>query len=176
MKELIKIQKELKAPKNQYNNFGKYKYRSCEDILEGLKPLLNETNCTIILSDDVVLCGDRVYVKANAILTNSEGAQVSGSALAREPLSQKGMSDPQVTGSASSYARKYALCGLFAIDDTLEVDSQDNTQTTAIEQIRKLIKTKKVNELDFLKYFKVDAVSQLSYDNQQKAIQMLEKK
>lgn len=176
MKELIRIQSELKAPKNQYNNFGKYKYRSCEDILEGLKPLLKETNCTIIMSDDVVLCGDRVYVKANAKLINSEGQTVEGNALAREPLAQKGMSDPQITGSASSYARKYALCGLFAIDDTVETDSQDNTQTTAIETIRKLIKTKKVNEVDFLKYFKVDAISQLNYENQQKAIAMLQKK
>lgn len=176
MKELIKIQSELKAPKNQFNAFGKYKYRSCEDILEGLKPLLKETSCTLIMSDDVIGCGDRVYLKATAKLINSDGQELVSNALAREPLSQKGMSDPQVTGSASSYARKYALCGLFAIDDTVETDSQDNTQVTAVETIRKLIKSKKVNELDFLKYFKVDAVSQLTYEQQQTAIQMLQKK
>lgn len=176
MKELIKIQSELKAPKNQYNNFGKYKYRSCEDILEGLKPLLKETSCTLVMSDDIIPCNDRVYVKATAKLINSEGVEISSTSLAREPLIQKGMSDPQVTGSASSYARKYALCGLFAIDDTVDTDSQDNTIASAIEQIRKLIKSKKVNEVDFLKYFKVNAVSELSYENQQLAIQMLEKK
>lgn len=176
MKELQIIQEELKAPKNQFNNFGKYKYRSCEDILEGLKPLLKKTETTILMSDDVVLCGDRVYVKSTATLINKDNIEIKVSSLAREPLSQKGMSDPQVTGSASSYARKYALCGLFAIDDTVDTDSQDNTTTTAIETIKKLIKTKKVNEADFLKYFNVNAVSQLNYENQQKAIQMLEKK
>lgn len=176
MQELVRIQKELKAPKNQFNSFGKYKYRSCEDILEGLKPLLKDTETTIVMSDDVVLCGDRVYIKATATLTNKEGVSISANSLAREPLNQKGMSDPQVTGSTSSYARKYALCGLFAIDDTVETDSQDNTQSTAIETINKLIKQKKVNTIDFLEYFKVKAVSQLSYENQQKAIQMLEKK
>lgn len=176
MQELIKIQKELKAPKNQYNNFGKYKYRSCEDILIGLKPLLEETQCTILMKDDVVVAGDRVYIKAIVQLTNKDGITIEGTALAREPLTQKGMSDPQVTGSASSYARKYALCGLFAIDDTVEIDSQDNTQSTALETINKLIKTKKVDKTEFLKYFKVNAVSELNYDNQQKAIAMLEKK
>ena len=176
MKELITIQKELKAPKEQRNNFGNYNYRSCEDILEAVKPILYKNNCTLVMSDNVVSCGDRIYIKATAILTNSEGVKVENSGLAREPLTQKGMSDPQVTGSASSYARKYALNGLFAIDDTTDTDSQDNTTTTAIETIRKLIKTKKVNEADFLKYFGVDRVGALSYEQQQQSLIMLEKK
>ena len=176
MKELITIQQELKAPKQQRNNFGNYNYRSCEDILEAVKPILKKENCTLIMSDDVVLCGDRVYIKATATVTNSEGQVISNTGLAREPLQQKGMSDPQVTGSASSYARKYALSGLFAIDDTTDTDSQDNTTTTAIEAIRKLIKTKKLNEADFLKYFGVERVGALSYEQQQQALIMLEKK
>ena len=175
MKQLIKIQSELKAPKGQFNAFGKYKYRSCEDILESVKPLLQENNCFIILSDKIINVGDRFYIEATARFSDGTD-KVEVTALAREPLSQKGMSDPQVTGSASSYARKFALSGLLALDDTTDTDSQDNTQTTAIEQIRKLIKTKKVNEVDFLKYFNVNAVSELNYENQQKAVQMLEKK
>jgi hypothetical protein len=124
----------------------------------------------------VVTANDRVYIKATAKVINSEGNVIENTALAREPLTQKGMSDPQVTGSASSYARKYALNGLFAIDDTTDTDSQDNTVATAIETIRKLIKTKKVNEADFLAYFKVDRIGNLTYEQQQQALQMLEKK
>lgn len=176
MIELINIQKELKAPKKQRNNFGNYNYRSCEDILEAVKPLLNKEQCVLIMSDDVVGVGDRVYIKATAKFINKDGVIIENTALAREPLQQKGMSDPQVTGSASSYARKYALNGLFAIDDTTDTDSQDNTVSTAIEQIRKLIKAKKVNEVDFLKYFKVDRVGALSYEQQQQALLMLEAK
>lgn len=175
MSVLSHIQSELKAPKNQYNNFGKYKYRSCEDILEALKPLLKEHKSFITLSDDIVQVGDRFYIKATAKLSY-EGGQETATALAREPLTQKGMSDPQVTGSASSYARKFALSGLLALDDTTDTDSQDNTTVSAMETIRKLLKETKTDEQEFLKYFKTNAVSQLSYENQQKAIQMLEKK
>ena len=123
MKELISIQRDLKAPKGQYNSFGKYKYRSCEDILEAVKPLLNENGCFLTLSDDVVAIGDRIYVKAIATLTNSEGVQISVSALAREEDQKKGMDGSQITGTASSYARKYALNGLFCIDDTKDADT-----------------------------------------------------
>jgi len=121
MKELIEIQKGLKAPKSQKNHFGKYNYRSCEDILEAVKPLLG--NAYLTLSDDIINVGDRIYVKATATLKVNDGQAVSVTAMAREALSQKGMSDPQVTGSASSYARKYALNGLFAIDDTKDDDA-----------------------------------------------------
>jgi len=132
----------------------------------------------IFLNDDVNIISDRIYIKSTDTITDGNN-EISVSAVAREPLTQKGMSDSQVTVATSSYARKTALNGLLLLDDTSEeneVDAQDNTVSTAIETINKLIKTKKVNTLDFLKYFKVDAVSQLTYDQQQQAITMLNKK
>lgn len=125
MEELLKIQQELNAPKGQYNSFGKYKYRSCEDILAAVKPLLGETKTTLSLSDDIVMVGTRIYVKATATLRNSEGKEVSTTAYAREDEDEdkKGMDGAQVTGAASSYARKYALNGLFSIDDTKDPDA-----------------------------------------------------
>ena len=120
MKTLNKIQKELKAPKGQKNTFGNYNYRSCEDILEAVKPLLGEAVLTI--SDEIVNLGDRFYVKA--IATISQGTEnVSVSAYARESLEKKGMDSSQITGATSSYARKYALNGLFCIDDTKDADN-----------------------------------------------------
>lgn len=127
MKELIMIQQELKAPKAQRNNFGGYNYRSCEDILEAVKPLLAEQSCTLTVTDDIVLIGDRIYVKATATLTNPDGKSVSTTAFAREPEQKKGMDESQISGMASSYARKYALNGLFCIDDTKDADTMDNT-------------------------------------------------
>lgn len=125
---LQQIQTELKAPKGQFNKFGGYKYRSCEDILEALKPVLAKYHAAVLLSDEVVEVGGRVYVKATATLkTESESVQVT--AFAREAESRKGMDDSQITGSASSYARKYALNGLFGIDDTKDADTMDNTET-----------------------------------------------
>lgn len=126
MEQLIRIQNKLKVPKNQYNNFGKYKYRSCEDILEAVKPLLKEEECYIVLEDSIELIGERYYLKAVATILNKDGASVSASAYAREPLIKKGMDDAQITGSTSSYARKYALNGLFAIDDSKDIDSMEN--------------------------------------------------
>ena len=123
MKELIEIQNRLKAPKGQWNNFGKYKYRSCEDILEALKPLLYEQKCQLTISDDVVCIGDRIYVKATASLKNSSGEEVTTTAFAREEELKKGMDGSQVTGASSSYARKYALNGMFCIDDTKDSDT-----------------------------------------------------
>lgn len=125
MKELIEIQKELKAPKNQRNNFGKYNYRSCEDILEAVKPLVNEKGCSVLLSDAVEQIGERIYVKAIATLYKNKEEFIQTTAYAREPLQQKGMNEAQITGSASSYARKYALNGLFAIDDTKDSDTNE---------------------------------------------------
>lgn len=127
MKELIMIQQELKAPKGNYNNFGKYHYRSCEDILEAVKPLLADQACTLVITDEIMLIGDRFYVKATATLTNSEGAQEVATAYAREGESKAGMDPSQLTGATSSYARKYALNGLFCIDDTKDADTMDNT-------------------------------------------------
>ena len=123
-KKLMLVQSKLKAPKNQYNSFGKYSYRSCEDILEGLKPLLNEVEAIITLNDEVVNIGERFYIKAIATFIDiATGEKVEVSALAREYETKKGMDLAQVTGSVSSYARKYALNGLFAIDDTKDSDS-----------------------------------------------------
>lgn len=170
------IQKELKCEKKRQNKFGNYNYRSLEDIQEALKDKLD--GLSVVLNDEIIIISDRIYVKATATITDGTNS-ISATALAREPLTQKGMSDSQVTVATSSYARKTALNGLLLLDDTTDekdVDAQDNTTETAIQTIRKLIKTKKVNELDFLKYFKVNAVSELSYENQQIAIQMLEKK
>ena len=122
--KLKEIQKRLKAPKNQKNTFGGYKYRSCEDILEAVKPLLYENDCTLTINDEVVAVVDSVYVQATATLTDCEtGEGVTSTAYAREQESAKGMSDPQITGSCSSYARKYALNGLFCIDDTKDADA-----------------------------------------------------
>ena len=122
---LASIQKGLKAPKSQTNAFGKYKYRSCEDILEAVKPLLGDG--TLVLSDELVLIGDRYYVKATAALIDDVGLVSTTTAYAREELDKKGMDAAQITGACSSYARKYALNGLFLIDDTKDADTMDNT-------------------------------------------------
>ena len=123
MKKLNKIQTELKAPKSQLNSFGKYKYRNCEDILEAVKPFLD--GCTLTLNDEIVMIGDRYYVKATATIKDGEES-VSVSAFAREGENKKGMDDSQLTGATSSYARKYALNGLFCIDDTKDSDTTNN--------------------------------------------------
>lgn len=126
--ELSRIQKELKAPKGQYNSFGKYKYRSCEDIMEAVKPILGE--CSLTVSDEMVIIGDRYYIKAIARLALSADDFVESSAYAREPLDKKGMDESQITGATSSYARKYALNGLFAIDDTKDADATNEHDKT----------------------------------------------
>lgn len=125
------IQQGLKAPKGNYNKFGKYHYRSCEDILEAVKPLLAEQSCTLVIADDIMLIGNRFYVKATATLTNSQGKEVVATAFAREQESKAGMDSSQLTGATSSYARKYALNGLFCIDDTKDADTMDNTNEGA---------------------------------------------
>ena len=122
-KKLIEVQTKLKAPKSQYNSFGKYSYRNCEDILEALKPILKEVGATIIISDEVIPVNERYYVKATVKFIDTEtGEVVEASANAREEDNKKGMDSSQLTGSTSSYARKYALNGLFAIDDTKDSD------------------------------------------------------
>lgn len=134
MKELSEIQAKLVAPKGQYNNFGKYAYRNAEDILSALKPQIEALNVHVTLTDDMVAVVDRIYVKATATITNEAGETVSTVGWAREALQKKGMDESQITGSASSYARKYALNGLFAIDDTKDADSMDNRQAGAKQQ------------------------------------------
>lgn len=125
---LAQIQSELKAPKGQRNDFGKYNYRSCEDILEAVKPLLKERGLVILITDDIVQIGERYYVRATATIYDSEGNYISNSALAREELKRTGMDASQITGATSSYARKYALNGLFAIDDTKDADATNKGQ------------------------------------------------
>ena len=119
------VQSALKAPKGQENKFGGYRYRSCEDILEAVKPLLAENGLALIISDEMAMVGERYYVKATATITDGENS-ISVTAYAREPESRKGMDEAQVTGSSSSYARKYALNGLFCIDDTKDPDATND--------------------------------------------------
>jgi hypothetical protein len=124
MKTLSKIQAELIAPKEQFNKFGNYKYRSCEDIMEALKVPLKKYDAAVILTDDLVLIGERYYIKATARLICEEGI-FEAVGFARESETKKGMDDSQITGTASSYARKYALNGLFAIDDEKDADARE---------------------------------------------------
>ena len=126
---LIAVQSQLKVPKNQYNDYGDFKYRSCEDILEAVKPLLQKEGLYVTIADDIVVIGERFYVKATATLSDGENS-ISNQAFAREDAAKKGMDGSQVTGTASSYARKYALNGLLAIDDTKDADALNNGKAT----------------------------------------------
>ena len=143
--KLIAIQSELKAPKSQYNNFGKYAYRNCEDILEALKPLLKEHKSTIYIADEIVTVLDRFYIKATVTFIDAEtGEKIINTAYAREEECKKGMDGSQVTGASSSYARKYALNGMFAIDDTKDSDftnttAKGNDATLSEAQIKRLL-------------------------------------
>lgn len=134
MKELIAIQSELKAPKSQFNKFGGYKYRKAEDILEAVKPLLNKQKCTLTITDDIVMVGNRIYVKATATIKNEKGECETTTGWAREEESKKGMDGSQITGASSSYARKYALNGLFAIDDNADSDIANDGQHQEAQQ------------------------------------------
>ena len=143
--KLIAIQSELKAPKSQYNNFGKYAYRNCEDILEALKPILKEHKSTVYISDEIVTVLERFYIKATVTFIDAEtGESITNTAYAREEESKKGMDGSQVTGASSSYARKYALNGMFAIDDTKDSDFTNTTtkgdnQVLSEAQIKRLL-------------------------------------
>lgn len=181
--KLMNIQTALKAPKSQYNSFGKYSYRNCEDILEALKPLLLEEKAIVNITDEIILIGDRYYVKATARIIDAEsGDFVEASALAREDATKKGMDSSQLTGSTSSYARKYALNGLFAIDDTKDSDTTnthdktDNTSNKKLSdaQIKRLytvaslakFDNNKVNQMVLQKYKKsVEELNKEEYDN-----------
>ena len=124
MKELLNIQSELKAPKSQYNSFGKYKYRNCEDVLEALKPLLKKNKCTLYISDNIIEVGGLIFVEAIATIKNEKDQEIAVSAQAGINPNKKGMDIAQSFGSSSSYARKYALNGLFLIDDTKDADTE----------------------------------------------------
>lgn len=129
--KLVQIQSELKAPKNQYNSFGKYKYRSAEDIMEAVKPHLVEHSLTMVIDENMIEVGGRVYVKATIQLRAGIDESVVVSANAREAATRKGMDDSQITGATSSYARKYALGGLFCLDDTKDADASNQGNTVA---------------------------------------------
>jgi hypothetical protein len=140
--KLLKIQSELKAPKGQYNSFGKYKYRSCENILEAVKPLLKKQNMTLILVDELQQIGERYYIKATATIIDIETSEkLNISAFAREEETKKGMDGSQITGASSSYARKYALNGLFLIDDNADSDITNKVGEITEEEILKLFET-----------------------------------
>ena len=127
--KLLKIQSSISVPKNQYNKFGNYDYRSCEDILSALKPILQTHKCTVTVNDDLIFIGNRYYIKATATLVDCEsGESVSNQSFAREEDSKKGMDSSQITGTASSYARKYALNGLLLLDDVKDTDTNENQQ------------------------------------------------
>ena len=142
--KLVEVQSKLKAPKSQFNKFGNYAYRNCEDILEALKPILNQVKAVVNISDEVVLIGERYYIKATVKFIDGEtGDVIEASAMAREEESKKGMDSSQLTGSTSSYARKYALNGLFAIDDTKDSDTtnthgKDNITTLSEAQLKRM--------------------------------------
>ena len=165
--KLSELQYKLVAPKGQYNSFGKYRYRNCEDILEAVKPLLHELGCTLQLADELMLIGERFYVKAIVTLTDAEtGEQVSTTAYAREEEDKKGMDGSQITGASSSYARKYALCGLLCIDDNKDSD----TTNTKEEKPSKTVSFGVYSEFEkkkeqFVKYVKEGKIKQESLDN-----------
>ena len=131
----MRIQTQIKAPKNLYNSFGKYNYRNAEGICEAVKPFLEKENVSLILVDDMVAIGNRYYLKATArLLDNENNENIEVSAFAREPEQKKGMDESQITGTASSYARKYALNGLFLLDDTKDADTDEYHNQTAYQQ------------------------------------------
>lgn len=136
MKELITIQSTLKAPKSQFNAFGNYKYRKVEDILEAVKPIMSNLGCTLVMTDDIEMVGNRIYVKATATLKNSKGEIEITTGYAREEENKKGMDGSQITGAASSYARKYALNGLFAIDDNADSDTTNTGNQQSQQKVK----------------------------------------
>lgn len=190
--KLLKAQVELKAPKGQYNSFGKYKYRSCEDILEALKPVLDKFKLTLFIKDDVIEVNGRNYVKAVITLVNIEKPDefIETSALAREEREKKGMDGSQITGASSSYARKYALNGMFMIDDTKDSDStnthgkeeykqdkvQDflNSREGMIERLNENLSSDKLKRM--LTAYKVEELWQMTDEQLKEACQKIFKK
>lgn len=185
--KLMNVQNELKVPKNNTNTFGNYKFRNAEDILEALKPLLKKYNATVIITDDVVMVGDRYYIKATVKFIDTEtGEMIETSALAREEENKKAMDSSQITGSTSSYARKYALNGLFAIDDTKDSDTTNkhlkDEPTLSDAQIKRLytISNKagysadKVKNMVKQKYNKeIKQMNRSEYDNVTEGLQRI---
>ena len=190
--KLVEVQNKLKAPKSQFNKFGNYAYRNCEDILEALKPILAEVKAVVNISDEVVLVGERYYIKATVKFIDAEtGETVEASAMAREEESKKGMDSSQLTGSTSSYARKYALNGLFAIDDTKDSDttnthgkedSKNNVITLTDKQLNRMYAIAKVGGYDKVKVDKLinqkynkkaNEMTKTEYDNVVEGLQKI---
>ena len=146
--KVIAIQNRLNAPKSRFNKFGNYSYRSLEDILEGVKPLLKEYGLILTINDEIVLIGDRYYVKATATLHGENGGAWTSSAFAREAESKKGMDESQITGSASSYARKYALNGLLCIDDIKDADTNEQREQTEGKGPNRLINEEEITKIE----------------------------
>lgn len=183
MKALQKIQEELKAPKSLYNSFGKYSYRSAETILEAVKPLLAQYGAQLTLSDEIIAVNERIYVKATASITDGTET-VETTAYAREPDEKKGMDGSQITGTASSYARKYALNGLFLIDDTKDADTdeyhkQTETNEMSVETYKKLnaeIHRAGVSIKSICSAYKVSELGELTEKQAQTAIKKIASK
>ena len=190
-KKISNIQQKLKAPKNQYNEFGKYNYRSCEDILQAVKPLLEDEGLTMTITDELTMIGDRYYIKATVTVINTEEGdthEVNG--YAREEKNKKGMDSMQLTGATSSYARKYALNGMFAIDDTKDSDATNkhgkeknkpskNKSTNHINAIKKTYKNNKEKLAPIIKKFlndnKCDKISDLNTKQSSELLRKLNK-
>jgi hypothetical protein len=183
---LVSIQNKLKCNKSQYNSFGKYYYRNCEDILEAAKPILAEFGATLTIHDDIVMVGQRIYVKATVTLTIKDQEYVC-TAFAREAEDKKGLDLSQITGASSSYARKYALNGLFLIDDTKDADAHDNSKQTAkpttqtindsqLANLEILIEQTNTDIAQFCKYVKVKELHHLPAADYNPAIKALEGK
>lgn len=178
--KLLNIQTELKAPKGQYNSFGGYKYRSCEDILEAVKPLLKDNGCLLTLKDELVNVGERYYIKAEVTITDTKtDASICNTAYAREDEAKKGMDGSQITGTASSYARKYALNGLFLIDDTKDADTDEHAKQTGAEPKKasekqiELLKSLVKDVPGMLAYYKVEKIEDLTSKQASETIQKL---
>ena len=178
--KLMKVQQELKAPKNQYNSFGEYNYRSCEDILEAVKPLLKENKLVLQLTDMVIPATEnRFYVKATAKLIDVEATEnnvIENTAFARESDEKKKLDNSQLTGVASSYARKYCLSGLLLLDDTKDADTDEFQKQTTEKKLITKTQIKKLGELvedipAMLNYYKVDKIENMTYEDAQKTIE-----
>jgi hypothetical protein len=182
--KLANIQSKLFVPKDNKNDFGKYNYRSCEDILTRVKPLCREEGCVLMLTNKLIEVGERNYVEAHARLIDTEtGESIESVASAREAVSKKGMDESQITGTASSYARKYALAGLFCIDNERDADTNEYTEKTqgktlATDKQIKLLKDKMSEEQigKMLEYYKVKKIEELSIDQASETIKSLNKK
>lgn len=186
--KIREVQTQIKAPKNLYNSFGKYKYRNAEGILEAVKPYLSGYNLCLTLSDEIVQVGERYYVKATATIYDGMGSgSMSVSAYAREAVAKKGMDDSQITGTASSYARKYALNGLFLLDDTKDADTDENRierenrqaekktiSKTEAKALYAMLQNRGIDVNDFMAEKNIQKLSDLSPEEYAKAMRELE--